>query len=219
MTPQAMPGPRTASSALKKIAWFLLICAIGTGSYVAGKRSLAAETPPPKHLMTERKAPSVVVAIQALARLHSVVFHMERVVDLTRKEQVLWGLVETHDNILLVAAGDVESGIDLGKLAEGDVVIDELNKSVRLMLPPPEVFSSRLDNERTYVHSRRTGVLTKPDQDLETEARRRAERAIHDGALEAGILEHAQANAAATVRALALSFGYRTVRIDWQGER
>lgn len=218
MTPQPTLEPRTGSSALQKVAWFFLFCALGVGSYVAGKRSLAADAPPPKTTTAERKAPSVVVAIQGLARLHSVVFHMERVVDITRKEQALWGLVETQDNILLVAAGDVESGIDLGKLTPRDVTIDEAAKKVRIVLPPPEVFSSRLDNDRTYVHSRRTDALTKPDQNLETDARKRAELAIHDGAIEAGILQHAQANAAATVRALALSFGYQSVVIDWQRE-
>src|SRR5690349_15132689 len=110
--------------------------------------------------------PSVVVAIQSLARLQSVAFHMERVVDITKKEQALWGLVETEDNILLVAVGDVQAGIDLGKLQPSNIEVDPVARSVRIVLPPPEVFSARLDNERTYVHSRKTDMLGKPDLQL-----------------------------------------------------
>lgn len=53
---------------------------------------------------------------------------------------------------------------------------------------------------------------------VETEARKRAEHATHDSALKAGILEHARRNAAHTVRALATSFGYDQVTIDWRRE-
>jgi len=169
-------------------------------------------------VLVERPMPSVVLAVQSLARLQSVSFHMERIVDLTKKEQALWGLVETQDNILLVAVGDVEAGVDLGKIQKADVTVDETAKKVRIVLPPAEVFAARLDNERTYVHSRKTDVLGKPDVQLESEARKRAEHAIHQGALDAGILKHAQDSAVNTVRSLAQSLGYAIVIVETKRE-
>lgn len=216
MTPETRT-PEARRSPLRTFGWIMLLAALAGTSYFVGKKSVPPP-PPPTSVTVERPMPSVVLAVQSLARLQSVSFHMERIVDLTRKEQTLWGLVETNDNILLVAVGDVEAGIDLGKLKEEHVVVDPAAKKVTIRLPPAEVFAARLDNDRTYVHSRRTDVLGRPDVQLESEARKRAERSIHDGALEAGILKHAQDSAAATVRSLALSLGYDVVIVETHRE-
>jgi hypothetical protein len=213
MTP-APTGPTHSNRAvILGVAIALLFFAFGAGGYLAGAFK-SATTEPPKVVTTERPTPSVVVAIQSLARLQSVAFHMERVVDITKKEQALWGLVQTEDNILLVAVGDVQAGVDLGKLGPTDITLEPRTRSARIVLPRAEVFSARLDNERTYVHSRKTDVLRRPDLQLESEARKRAEQAIHDSALEAGILELAETSAANTVRALVLSLGYEQVVVD-----
>jgi len=216
------PAPAARRSALRTIGWSLLLATMAALAYFGGQRAereraekeAAARLP----VLVERPMPSVVLAVQSLARLQSVSFHMERIVDLTKKEQALWGLVETQDNILLVAVGDVEAGVDLGKIQKADVTVDETAKKVRIVLPPAEVFAARLDNERTYVHSRKTDVLGKPDVQLESEARKRAEHAIHQGALDAGILKHAQDSAVNTVRSLAQSLGYAIVIVETKRE-
>jgi len=200
----------------------MLLAALSALAYFGGQRAereraekeAAAQLP----VVVERPMPSVVLAVQSLARLQSVSFHMERIVDLTKKEQALWGLVETHDNILLVAVGDVQAGVDLGKLQKADVTVDETAKKVRIVLPPAEVFSARLDNERTYVHSRKTDALGKPDMQLESDARKRAEQAIQQGALDAGILKHAEDSAVNTVRSLAQSLGFAIVIVETKRE-
>jgi hypothetical protein len=197
--------------------FLLALVGLGAGGYVwfrnADKHGTADA-----HTTVERKTPSVVTAIQSLARLESVSFHIERVVDIKITEQRLWGLVEAEDTLLLVAVGDVIAGVDLGKLKPADITLDEASRQARLVLPPPEVFSARLDSQRTYVHKRDTDLLATGGQGLETEARRRAEVTIHDAALAAGILEHARRNAGHTVRALATAFGYDTVIIEWRRE-
>lgn len=207
--------PGALRSTFRTLGWLLLFAALGFAAFMAGRQ---ARPEPPKSAVVERPMPSVVLAIQSLARLQSVAFHMERIVDLTRQEQALWGLVETRDNILMVAVGDVEAGVDLGKLRREDVTVDAATKTVKIALPPAEVFSARLDNARTYVHSRRTDLLGKADAQLESEARKRAERAIHQAALDAGILQHAQDSAANTVRSLALSLGYAIVVVETHRE-
>jgi hypothetical protein len=214
-----MTAPTAARSrgTLRTIAWLSLFAFLAFITYKAGQRSVPPPEPPTT-VTVERPMPSVILAVQSLARLQSVSFHMERIVDLTRKEQTLWGLVETQDNILLVAVGDVVAGVDLGKLREEHVTVDPGTKKVTIALPPAELFSARLDNEATYVHSRKTDLLGRADAQLESEARKRAERAIHDAALQAGILKHAQDSAMATVRSLALSLGYEVVIVQAQRE-
>jgi hypothetical protein len=94
------------------------------------------------------------------------------------------------------------------------VTVDEQAKKVRILLPNAEVFAARLDSDKTYVHSRRTDVLGKQDINLETAARQSAERAIRQGAIDAGILQLAEASAINTVRSLAQSLGYEIVIVE-----
>ena len=65
--------------------------------------------------------------------------------------------------------------------------------SVRL--PEPEIFIATLDNDKSYVFDRDTGLLTRGDINLETTARQAAEDEIEKAALEDGILEMAKVNA------------------------
>jgi hypothetical protein len=155
-----------------------------------------------------RNTDTVLVAVRSLARLESVSFHMERVIDLKEEHPHAFGMLKTHDTILLIAAGDVVAGIDLSKLQSDDVKVKPYERRVQLRVPPAEILSVGLDEKRTYVHSRRTTMLTKPALDLETRARQQAVGSIRDAALQAGILERAQQTATQTLRALLLSLGY-----------
>jgi hypothetical protein len=75
-------------------------------------------------------------------------------------------------------------------------------------LPDAEIFLTTLDNDKSYVYDRDTGLLTKGDINLETAARQAAEDAIEEAALEDGILDQAQQNAEAYLYRLLRSLGY-----------
>jgi hypothetical protein len=156
----------------------------------------------------------VLVAVRNLARLESVAFHMERVIDLKQEQQRAFGMVKTQDAILLVAAGDVLAGVDLSKLQASDVIVHPEEQRVELRLPPAEILSVSLDDKRTYVHSRHTTLLTTPGLDLETRARQQAASSIKEAALQAGILERASLTATQTLRALLTSLGYQVTFIE-----
>jgi len=163
-----------------------------------------------------RAAPGVVLAVRELSRLETSTYHIERVIDQTETEERLYGLLKTKDAILLVAAADISAGVDLSKLGDGDVEADPAAGRVTLTLPAPEVLSTRLDTDRTYVHTRTTDVLAKRKEDLESRARQVASETLREAALEAGILEHARTSAERTLRSLLASFGYHTVEIRWR---
>ena len=116
---------------------------------------------------------------------------------------------------MLVAAGDVTAGVDLSLLDEGDVRVDSEQKSVTIILPPASVFSARLDNSRTYVHTRSTDLLAKRKESLETRARQEAERTLQASAVEAGLLPRAERNVARTIQSLVSSLGYRDVKVTF----
>lgn len=161
-----------------------------------------------------RPMPSVLLAVRDLARLESVSFHMERVIDLTEKQSRLFGLVETEDAILLVAVADISAGIDLARLQEGDIQADSKLGRVKIRLPNSEIFHVNLDKEHTYVHTRKTGLLARREEDLESRARAEAERALVDAAREAGILVRARENARRVVEGLVRSLGYTQIEFS-----
>jgi hypothetical protein len=194
----------------------LALLALTLGSGIATLVWSAFQAPTGAPGARIRGGPDVVVAVRDLARLESAQFHMERVIELTRTEQRLFGLVDAEDSILLVAAADVTAGVDLAELREGDVRVDPDARTARITLPAPRVLSTRLDSERTFVHSRTTDLLARRGEDLESEARRQAERTLEEGALEAGILERARTHAATTVEALVRSLGYDEVVVGFR---
>lgn len=162
-----------------------------------------------------RRRPDVITQVRELSRLEGVSYHVERVVDLKDEQRQLFGLVAA-DSILLVASGDVVAGVDLGKLAPGDVVVAPDGRSVTIHLPPAEVFSARLDNAHTYVHSRKTDLLAQRQESLETRARQAAEQTLRVAAEDAGIVQRAEDSVARTVRSLVRSLGFETVIVDYR---
>jgi hypothetical protein len=178
-----------------------------------GRCSAPSPAAPAASVQVVRDSPNVITAIRDLARLESAEFHIERVIDLTETQRRFFGLVEAKDAILLVAAGDVSAGVDLAELRESDVVIDKAQNRIEISLPPAKILSTRLDNERTYVHTRSTDALAQRKESLETDARRRAEATLESAAKDGRILERAEKNAAKTLEMLARSFGYSDVHV------
>jgi hypothetical protein len=200
-----------------RYAWvpLVLLSAMGAAA-VTATLSSRAMPPATTRTITVRPTPDVLRAVQDLARLETVSFHMERVVDLREAQARAWGLIEAEDAILLVAVGDVVAGVDLVALRPEDVRADPAASTATLTLPRATVFSARLDSERTYVHSRTTDVLAQRQEQLETRARQEAERSIAAAAQEAGILRRAEENAARTITGLVRAMGFRDVNIRWR---
>ena len=160
-----------------------------------------------------RPLPSVLLAVHDLARLESASFHMERVIDLSDKQSLLFGLVRSEDAILLVAVADISAGVDLQQLQANDLAADWAQKRVTITLPAPQVFHAELDNSKTYVHKRHTGALAFRKENLETRARQEAERSLIEAALQAGLLNRASDNARRAVEGLVRGLGYEQVEV------
>ena len=108
-----------------------------------------------------------------------------------------------------MAHGIVIAGMDLERLTPEQL---ELRGGVLyVQLPEPEIFLTTLDNDRSYVYNRDTGLLTHGNINLETDARRAAETEIEKAALEDGILDQAQVNAENYLYRLLRDLGYPEV--------
>jgi hypothetical protein len=85
------------------------------------------------------------------------------------------------------------------------------NGVLYVTLPEAEVFIATLDNDKSYVYNRETGLLTHGDVNLETTARKAAEEEIENAAMEDGILEQAGTNAENFMYGFLRNLGYPEV--------
>jgi hypothetical protein len=153
---------------------------------------------------------TVVRHIQQLQRLETVVYTLDQIV--TEERSTMLPQALAGERILLIVHGDVTAGIDLSRLRAQDVVVR--GRAVTIALPPVQIFATRMDNQKTRVYSRDTGLFTSPDPQLETEVRRHAEQQLTAAAMSDGILTTARQNGISTVTALMHSLGFDDVKID-----
>jgi hypothetical protein len=157
-------------------------------------------------LRIDTSQPTVVEQVRRLSRLESVSYTMDKMVAGDRENRVLPAFL-TGDKILLEVHGEAIAGVDLGQLDGNDVVLN--GKDVRIHLPPAQIFTVALDDEKTHVYSRTTGILVPVDPSLEGEVRAQAAESLRQSALQAGILGKAQQNACSTVTKLLLGLGFQ----------
>ena len=155
--------------------------------------------------------PTVVDRIQRLQRLETVIYTMDKIVTGAKENPILPNFL-AGDRLLLLVHGEVIAGIDFANLKPGDVRVD--GKQVRLHLPPPQIFSTRIDSAKTRVYSRQTGLLVPTDPDLETQVRQEAERQLQEAAMADGILRNAQQNAGSTIKSLLQGLGFEKIELE-----
>ncbi len=151
---------------------------------------------------------TIVSEIRSLARLETAQYTVEKVITAETGQGALAALF--GDRLLFVAHGTVIAGVDLSRLAESDVTVSPAGQAT-LILPAAEIFVATLDNDKSYVYDRQTGLLTHGDVNLETQARQVAEVEIEKAALEDGILNLAQTNAQAFIERLLQSLRLKEV--------
>ena len=150
---------------------------------------------------------TIIRQVRDLSRLETASYTIEKVITAESGQgtfSLLFG-----DRLILVARGQVIAGVDLARMGEGDILVTDDGTAI-VKLPPAEVLVVTLDNQKSYVIDRDTGLIGL-NPALETEARRAAEEEILNAALEDGVLETAQRNAEMYVRQLILALGFREV--------
>jgi hypothetical protein len=155
--------------------------------------------------------PTVVRQIQQLQRLETVTYTMDKIISGERDNPYLPKFL-AGDRLLLIVHGEVIGGVDLAKVQPADVVVH--GEAITFHVPQAELFSTRIDNAKTRVYSRDTGLFTSPDPNLESEVREEAERQLQQAALQDGILKSADQNARSTLTSMLKGFGFTQVEIQ-----
>lgn len=202
-------------TALARFAWPLAFTAT-VAMVLVFLRTAPRSSDGASEVRVEHSGATVVRDLRALARLETAALHVEKVIDVRDHQKRLGGLLDADDALLFVAAGDVVLGVDFTKIGEDDVRADRATGTVHITLPPPEVLSTRLDEARSFVHSRSTDLLATRNEALESAARKDALAAFEAAGREPHALELARRSAETHVRAFARTLGTRDVVVAWK---
>ena len=151
---------------------------------------------------------TVITQIQSLAHLVTVKYVFEKVVIL---EDAKW---YGQNRLLMVTHGVAKAGVDLRRVQPADLRIEGGTLSV--VLPKPHLTDVYLDESKTEILERSTGMLRMFDQQMEQDARRQALEAIRKAARASGILQDAEDRTRLQLTALARAAGLEEVRIEFR---
>jgi hypothetical protein len=221
--PQIPPAPRRRWGVIP-IA--LALAAIGVvvaiGFWVVSMiRNVADAVPTPADLAAvfepepyEEIGPVVISSIRDLANLTTIEVVEYTIVD--KGTDGGWLSWARGDSVQLFAVAKIGAGVDLSQVTVRDVVLAD-DGVVELTLPAAEIQYVAVDNDATQVLDRETGLFTKGDPQLETEARQVADEVLVQGALDDGLLAEAEANAKEVLSDFLLGLGYRDVIVEFEG--
>jgi hypothetical protein len=179
------------------IVGLMLAIALGVALFIA---LLFVRPPaigaPPKIQSTA----TIVQQVQTLSELVTVKYVLEKVVIL---DDIKW---YGENRVLLVAHGIVKAGVDLQEIKPEDVRVED--KKILLKLPRARITDVYLDDQKTRVVDRSTGLLRAFDKDLEQNARRQAVDDLRIAARSNRIYEDAEERARLQLANLFHQLGY-----------
>jgi hypothetical protein len=214
---EPIPGGRQARWpwVLAALVVAFLISIVGI---VVAFRSLVDRIPTPDDVAAalapepfENVGPTVVQSIRSLADLTTVEYVEYTVIEKGTDSGILaWA---RGDSLTLLAVARIGAGVDLSAITADSFDVDPETGVVTVRLPSPEIQYIAVDNGATQVIDRTTGLFTKGDPRLETDARQVAETVLLQQAESAGILQEAEENAVSALTNFLLGLGYTQVEI------
>ncbi|HWD19617.1 MAG TPA: DUF4230 domain-containing protein [Verrucomicrobiae bacterium] len=162
----------------------------------------------PLNGVTTLNTPAILTRVQTLSQLVTVKYVLEKVVVV---EDAKW---YGENRVVLVAHGIAKAGIDFSRLKPDDLKVSD--KKISIALPKALVTDVYLDEARTEVLDRTTGIMRVFDKDLEQNARRQAVDDLRRAALQEGIIKDASDRARAQLSNLFFQMGFSEV--EFQGK-
>ena len=153
--------------------------------------------------------PTVVESVRDVAKLTTV--EMVEYTTVEKGNDYGWLNWARGDRIFLFAVARIGAGVDMEQVSTLNFEVNEESGQVTVQLPAPEIIFVEVDSDATQVYDRDTGLLTRGDPQLESDARQIAEEVLLNAAIEHGILDRARTNAKATIAGLLEGVGYTEV--------
>ncbi|MGX1135244.1 hypothetical protein RKD49_007434 [Streptomyces glaucescens] len=168
----------------------------------------------------DRSGPALLESVRDISRYEAASGNFQVVVDLEKDAAYLPDAVR-GTRTLYVGAGTVDAYVDLGKLGDDDVTVNEDRTSATLRLPHAALGAPALDPERSYAVSKQRGLLDRlgdlfsDNPNGEQAVQRLAVRHIGEAAKESGLTARAEKNTTDMLEGLLGSLGFKEVRVRY----
>ncbi|MFF0534039.1 DUF4230 domain-containing protein [Streptomyces coelicoflavus] len=168
----------------------------------------------------DRSGPALLESVQDISRYDAASGNFQVVVDLEKDARFLPDAIR-GTRTLYVGAGTVDAYVDLGKVGEDDVTVDEGRTSATLRLPHAALGQPALDPDRSYAVSKQRGLLDRlgdlfsDNPNGEQAVQKLAARHIGEAAKDSELKARAESNTTAMLRGLLTSLGFERVRVTY----
>ncbi|MFD9500060.1 DUF4230 domain-containing protein [Streptomyces sp. NPDC060035] len=169
---------------------------------------------------TDRSGPAVLKSIQDMSAYEAASGNFQVVVDLEKDAKYLPDAVR-GTRTLYVGAGTVGAFVDLGKVTENGVVVNEDRTTAELRLPHAVLGKPALDPDRSYAVSKQRGLLDRlgdffsDNPGSEQAVNKLAAKHIGEAAKESGLTQRAEKNTTSMLQGLLGSLGFDTVTVRY----
>ncbi|WP_327319871.1 DUF4230 domain-containing protein [Streptomyces sp. NBC_01235] len=168
----------------------------------------------------DRSGPALLESIQDMSRYDAASGNFQVVVDLEKDAKYLPDALR-GTRTLYVGAGTVDAYVDLGKVGDKDVTVNDDRTSATLRLPHARLGTPALDPDRSYAVSKQRGLLDRlgdlfsDNPNGEQAVQKLAVRHIGDAAKESGLTARAETNTTDMLRGLLRSLGFKEVKVAY----
>ncbi|ALO98000.1 MULTISPECIES: DUF4230 domain-containing protein [Streptomyces] len=168
----------------------------------------------------DRSGPALLKSIQDMSRYDAASGNFQVVVDLDKDAKFLPDAIR-GTRTLYVGAGTVDAYVDLGRVGEKDVTVDDDRTSATIRLPHARLGRPALDPDHSYAVSKQRGLLDRlgdlfsDNPNSEQAVQQLAVRHIGDAARTSGLTARAERNTTGMLQGLLRSLGFTEVRIAY----
>ncbi len=157
---------------------------------------------------------AVLQEIEALGKMELVKYNFKEITELTEISQTYFNVFKLgpDQKIALISSGQAVGCIDLTKLEESDVRVED--DTLYIKLPSPEICYYKLDMDKTRIYSLETNWL-RDETEFIQEAYKQAEDEIRTAALGSGILSQTKTNAELILKPMLEKISGRKVVIQF----
>jgi len=214
--------PRRRGRAAGCLFWLAgliaLVLVVGVGAKVTG---LLPDIHNPFQKKTEDKSqPTLLLSIQDLSRFEAATGNFQEIIQQKDTIQYIPDFLYSH-KVLFVAVGSVDAYVDFTDIADKDIKVDLVAKSVELNLPAPQLEPVNLDVDKSTVYDESDGAfntLKKVFNDDPNQLQKfyqLGEARIAAAAQDSDLRARAEANTRKMLEQLLKSLGYTTIKISF----
>jgi hypothetical protein len=169
---------------------------------------------------TDRSQPVLLQSMRDLSRYVAADGTFQVIVDLQEDKKNIPDFL-LNKRTLFVGSGTVEEYVDFSSIAEGALVVDDKEKSVRITLPAPQQSQAALDMDKSYVVAEERGLLNRigdafrSDPNKQQNVYQEAQKRITAAAQSSGLDQRAKENTQKMLESLLARLGYTSVTVTW----